>query len=147
MIDLSECGVTSSSFPKSVRVWAELNVVIGVQDQPDHFRQELVAPDGQSERSLFPVPLGDVGSACWLPLIPFEAQSTYDVLYPLERHAINGFRGHAFGGRASVAIDLAIGGQVKVLVEQLSVDSRERESLFVTLSKNVAIPTRLQNWT
>jgi len=48
MIDLLECGMASSFLPKSVGVGAELNIVVGVQDQPDHFCQEFVAPDGQS---------------------------------------------------------------------------------------------------
>src|SRR5690348_17682824 len=95
-------------------VRAELNVVVGIQDQPDHFRQEFVAPDGEPKWALFSVPLGYVGSACWLPLIPFRAQSADDVLYLLERHGINGFRGDAFGGRASIAVNLAISGQVEI---------------------------------
>jgi hypothetical protein len=39
MRELLEGGMASSSWPKSVRVGAELNVVIGVQDQPDHLRK------------------------------------------------------------------------------------------------------------
>jgi len=88
----------------------ELGVVIGVQDQPDDFRQEFVAPDGEPKRALFPVPLGYVDSACWLPLIPFRAQRADDVLYLLQRHGINGFRSDPFGGRTSIAVNLAIGG-------------------------------------
>ena len=38
--------MTSSSFTKAMGVIAELNVVVGVQDQADHFRQEFVTPDG-----------------------------------------------------------------------------------------------------
>ena len=48
MINFLERGVTSSSFPKSMGMRAELNVIIGVQDQPNDFREEFVAPDGQS---------------------------------------------------------------------------------------------------
>jgi len=52
MIDFPQGGVTSSSLPKSVRVWAELNVVIGVQDQPNHFRYQFVTPDGHIHSTL-----------------------------------------------------------------------------------------------
>jgi len=91
MLDFLERGVASSSFPKSMRMRAELNVVIGVQDQPDHFCQKLVAPDGQAKRTLFPIPLCNVGSSCWLPLIPFQAQCANDVLYFFKGHGIHGF--------------------------------------------------------
>ena len=57
MIDFLERGVTSSSFTKAMGVIAELNVVVGIQDQAHHFRQEFVTPDGQAQRTLFPIPV------------------------------------------------------------------------------------------
>jgi hypothetical protein len=64
-----------------------------------------------------------------------RAQSADDVLSLLERHAINGFRSDAFGRRASIAVNLAISGQGEISVKQLSIDSRERESVFASFAE------------
>jgi hypothetical protein len=44
--------VASSSFSEPMRMFAELTIIEGVQDQPDDFREQFVAPDGHIHSTL-----------------------------------------------------------------------------------------------
>lgn len=126
--------MTSSSFTKAVGVIAELNVIVGVQDQADHFRQEFVTPDGQTQRTLFPVALQDVDPTRRSPLIPLGAQRLDDGINLFQRYGINGFLIDAFC-RGTCVLGLSVSGQVEMLVEQLSIDTRQRQSSFASFTE------------
>src|SRR5258708_8050982 len=78
-VDFSKCCVASPTFAEAVGMFAECPIEIGIQDHSHYFCQELIAPDGHTERPLFPVLFYDVGSSCWLPLILFLPQAGIDV--------------------------------------------------------------------
>lgn len=89
---------------------AEGSIEIGIQDHPHHLCQDLVTPDGQTKRPLFPVFLGYVDPSCWLPLVSFLLQCSNDRVKGFQRGAISRFLRHAGRHRASIAVDATVGG-------------------------------------
>ena len=59
-------------------MFAQLTIIEGVQDQPDGFREQFVAPDGEAQRALLAVPLCDADSLGWLPFVTFGAKGLDD---------------------------------------------------------------------
>src|SRR6266568_892224 len=79
-VDFSESRMTAPSFTKAMRVFAECPIEIGVQDHSHNLSKKFVAPNGYTERPLFPVFLQYVGSSGWLPLVSFLLQCSNDGL-------------------------------------------------------------------
>src|SRR5260370_39880132 len=76
----SESRMASPFFAKAMRVFAKCPIKVGIQDHSHNLSEEFVAPNGYTERSLFPVFLQYVGSSCWLPLVSFLLQCSNDGL-------------------------------------------------------------------
>src|SRR5260370_26268908 len=139
VVDFSERGMTSASRAETMRVLAELSIEVGIQDHAYHFGQEFVAPDRQTQRALAPILFGDIDSSGRFPLIAFRPQQFDDRIDLVQRHCVYGFVGHAGRHRTSVAVDATVGGQIEVFVEQLSIHSLERQTLFASLMKKFQV--------
>src|SRR5947209_13503922 len=105
MVHLLQCCVTSPPRAEPMRGIAKLDIVEGIQDHSDDFREQLIRPHGQAEWALFPVPLWNVGSSCWFPLIPLEAESFDDRIKFCEGRPICCFLGNARRECACVPVD------------------------------------------
>src|SRR3954451_20891397 len=71
--DLSEGGMPTSLRAEPVGVWAELRLVVGVQERAHYFLQQFIRPCWYSERTQLPGFLGNVRSSDWGPSIAFVA--------------------------------------------------------------------------
>src|SRR5260370_33503610 len=101
---------------------AEHWLKVGAQDHSDHFSEQFIRPNRQTERALFSILFGDVDAACWFPVIAFISQGFNDRVNFLQRHSVNGVLIYSRSENARVSIDFAVGFEVQVSVEQLSVD-------------------------
>jgi hypothetical protein len=139
LVDVLKRRMTAPTWAKSVRMLAEDGVVIGFQDAPQHFCQEFVAPDWHPKRSEFSRLFGDVGPARGLPVITLLPQGGNDRLNFLQAHAVSGFLGDTGGHRACVPVDLPVGAQVMLPIEQLPIHALEGQSISASLVKKVQV--------
>ena len=114
-------GMASSSWPETMRVGAELRLVVCVQYGSHHFLQHLIGPRRDAEWSQFSILLGDVNSADREPSISFLAEECDDVLDLPRRHAIHGFVGNTFCQRTIVSIETSVRLEVQIRVIEASI--------------------------
>src|SRR5260370_13217746 len=116
--------MTSSLWAKTVRVIAELDIKVAVQDEPDDLLEQFVAPGGQSEGAfLRRVFLLDVDTPHGGPSIAFSSQRCDVGIDFRHTHAINGFFRCAFGCRPIVAVKFSVVDEVQLTVKELSIDA------------------------
>src|SRR5260370_5357990 len=123
VVNLPQCRVASTSFPEAVRMIAERWLKVRAQDHSDHFSEQFVRPHRQAERALVSILFGDVDATRWFPVIAFISQRFNDRVNFLQRHSINRVLADTGCENARVSIDFAVGFEVQVSVEQLSVDT------------------------
>src|SRR3954464_830483 len=129
VIDLPQCCVTTPARAETMGAIGELGLVVRLQHQADHFLHQLVRPRRQPQRTLLPGPLlVDVGPSHRGPPVPLLAEHGDDRLDLVEAHAVHGLPGRSRGYRPRVAVELAVGQQEQVRVEQASVDSFQWQS-------------------
>src|SRR5215210_273654 len=128
-LDLRERGVAPTTRPETVRSVAELRLVIRLQDEADHLLHQLVRPRRDTERAqLVRAWFLDVDAPGRPPPVAFVTQSARDRLDLGQRHPIGGFSSRAWGESTIVAVDLLVGGEVQLGVEQESVDALQGQS-------------------
>ncbi|HMB08017.1 MAG TPA: recombinase family protein, partial [Isosphaeraceae bacterium] len=135
--DLPKCGVTPSSRSESVRTVAELRLVVGFQDGPDHFLEKFVRPAWHPQRSQFSVLLRDVGPPHRLPPVAFLSHGVDDFINLRERHPVHGLLGCSPRHRAIVGIEPRIGAKIQVALEQQSIDPFQWQSALPSISNDV----------
>jgi hypothetical protein len=108
----------------------ELRLVIRLKEHADHFLQQFVRPRRQTKWALLPrrTFLGDVDAPRGFPSEALIAQRFDDRLYLAQAHAVHGLRGDAGSHRTVVAVDLPVGDQVQLWVEQTSVETFQRQT-------------------
>ncbi len=124
--------VTAPSRPEAVRAVGELRLVIRFQKGADHFLQQLVRPRRQTQRSassgcsfLVDVHTPDRG-----PPIALVPQRIDDRLNLLQAHAVHGLLVGARCHSTGVAVDLPVGTQVQLRIEQVPVQSLQWQSIL-----------------
>src|SRR6266571_6330989 len=133
VVNLSQRRMAPPPFSEAVGMVAERRLKVSAQDHSDHFSEQFVRPNGQAERTLFSVLFRDVDASCWLPVIAFISQGFNDRINFLQRHCVYGVLVDSGSESTRVSIDFAVGFEVQVSVEQLSVDTLERQTLFASL--------------
>ncbi len=126
VIDFLQRSMTPSIFSEPMRVFAELDVVKGIEDHANNLSKKFITPNGQAERALFPVPFWYRDPFCWCPLIALMSECFNDRIDLVKRHSINRVVVDAFGGCAFISVNLPICGQIQILVKQLSIHPFKR---------------------
>src|SRR6185437_11304641 len=73
-----KCRVAPATRSETVRMGAELRVVIRLKNGAHHFPQELIRPTWHAQGPNLPVFLRDIDSAGWSPSVAFEADCLDD---------------------------------------------------------------------
>src|SRR5258708_5411368 len=107
---------------------AESLFVVWFKQCPQHFLNEFIAPGRNPQRSGSSFRFGDLCSSDRGPVITFLPEQVDDPLDLLAAHTIHRLRGGSLGCRSSVPVNLAIGTEEQLRVEQMSVDTFQRES-------------------
>ncbi len=129
VIDLLQGGVTAAARAEPVGAVGELRLVVRLQDQAQYLLQQLVRPGRQPQRSLFHrILLLDVSAPYRGPSVTLLPERLDDGLDLAEVHAIHGLAGGSGGQRPLVTVELPIGKQEQVRVEQAPVDPFQRQS-------------------
>ena len=112
----------------TVGVLGELRLVVRLQQQADHFADELVRPRWQTQRPLLPVLLWDVVPPDRSKPVALVTQRVDDALDLAQGHAVRGFRVGSGGHRSLVGVDAPVGQQVQLRVEQLPIQLIQRQA-------------------
>jgi hypothetical protein len=121
-----------------VTVCGKLRLVVRLQQQADHLLQQLVRPDGQSQRPLaFRSLLVDVDATGWGPSIAFGTERFDDRRDLAQVHAVGCLVGDAGCHGTGVAVDLAVGQQEQPGVEQASVEPLQWQSSSAAFADDV----------
>src|SRR5262249_39452627 len=127
-LDFAESRVASLFGPEAMGVRTEPPFVVWFQECPQGFLEEFVAPGWNAERAFLPVCFGNLRSANGRPDIPVLPKQSDDVLDLLETHAIHCFRCGALGHGPGVPVDFTVGSEHEFGVEQVFVDSFQRNT-------------------
>jgi hypothetical protein len=107
----------------------ELRLVVGLQQQPDDLLEQLVRPGWQPQRALLRgVLLLDVSAPHRGPPVALRLERPDDRLDLAEGHAVHGLARGPGRHRARVPVDLPVGEQEQVRVEQAPVKTFQRQS-------------------
>src|ERR1044071_9608999 len=87
----------------------EGRLVVGFEDQPHYFLEQLIRPCRYPERSLFSIGLRDIYTTHGGPLVSLEAYLFDDLVDFLHAHRIHGLTASAFGHRTLVGVDVHVG--------------------------------------
>ena len=110
VIDLLQGGVRPATWAEPVGAAGELRLVVRLQNEADHFLQQLVRPRRQPQRTLFRCSLlVDVGASHRGPPVLLLAERGDDRLDLAEVHAVNGLARGPGGHRARVTVELPVG--------------------------------------
>jgi hypothetical protein len=129
VVDLQQGTMTPAAGAEPVGAVGELRLVVRLQDQAEHFLQQLVRPGRQSQRTLLARSLLlDVAAPHRSPPVALLTEHADDRLDLAEVHAVHSLAGDPRGHRARIPVDLAVSEQVQVRVEQASVDPFQRQT-------------------
>jgi len=109
---LAQCGVATPAGPVTVGMLGELRLVVRLQQQAQHFAEQLVRPRWQTKRPLLPVLLWDVVPPDGLEPVALVTQRVDDALDLAQRHAVRGFRVGSGRHRSLVGVDAPVGQQI-----------------------------------
>lgn len=132
-VDGPQGGVTPTTGPETVRVFAELRLVVGFQDGSHHLLQQFVRPRRDAEGSCLPIGLGNVDPPNRGPSETLVSNRFDDRSDLLQGHPIHGLVRRAFGHRTLVAVDATIGTEVEVWVIEPSIDILQVQSFPASL--------------
>src|SRR5947208_3647720 len=113
--------MTSPFWSKSMRIGAELWLKVGVENEAHYFLQQFIRPGLNAKRSFPSILFRDVDAPGGFPSIPLMPHSVNDGSDFVFRHAICGFLSGSFGHGSMVAINLPIGHEIQVGIEQESI--------------------------
>jgi hypothetical protein len=125
--DLAEGRMASPVGPEAVRVGAESLFVVWLKQRPQDFLNKFIAPGWNPQRSCTSFRLGDLRPADWGPVVSFLPQQVDDALDLLETHPIHRLLSGALCRRSGVTVNLAVGPEEQLRVEQMFVDTFQRE--------------------
>ena len=134
---LAQGGVAAPAGPVTVGVIGELRLVVRLQQQADHFAEQLVRPRRQTQRPLFPVLLGNVASPDGPKPVALVTHRVDDALDLGRRHAVRGFRVGSGRHRSFVGVDASVGQQIQLRVEQLSIDPFQRQTVPAAFTEDI----------
>ncbi len=116
----------------------EPRLVVGLQQQANHFTDELVRPRRQAQRpQLRPLLLGDVDAPRGQEPVALVAHRINDATDLAHRHAVSGFPVGPGRHGAVVGVDTSVGHQVQARVEQLSIQLGTRQTTFAALTQDI----------
>ncbi len=138
LLDLRQRGVTSFSRSKAVGSVAELRFVVRLKNKANYLLQQLIRPGRESERAL-PIRVWflDVDAPGWPPPVAFMTQSVNDCSDFGQGHPVHGFFRGAGGHGTGITIDLSVGFQVQLGVEQQPIDALQWQSSSATVTDDV----------
>jgi hypothetical protein len=134
---LAQRGVAAPAGPVTMRTVRELRLVIRLQQQADHFAEQLVRPRRQTQRPLLPVLLGNVAPPDRPKPKTLVTHRVDDALDLGQRHAVRGFRVGSGRHRPLVGVDAPVGQQIQLRVEQLSIDPFQRQTLPAAFTEDI----------
>ncbi len=91
MFYLAECGVAPPAGTETVGTVGERRLVVRLQEEADHFADNLVRPGRQAERSPFPVLFRDIDPLHRLEPVALVAQRINDAPDLAQRRAVHSF--------------------------------------------------------
>ncbi len=128
-LDLVQRGMTPTTWAEPVGAIGELRLVIRLQQRTDHFLQQFVRPRRQTQRALLRrVFLVDVSPPCRGPPVALVPQRFDDRLNLSQAHAVHGLRIGAGRHGTVIAVDLPVCTQIKLRIEQVPIQSLQRQS-------------------
>jgi hypothetical protein len=134
---LPQRGVTASAWPEPVGPVGEDRFVVGLQQQAHHFTDQLVRPGRQTQRSCLPVLLRDERPPYWTKPIALETHCFDDAIDLAQRHAVHGLPCAPDRHRPLVGVDAAVGQQIQLRVEHLSIQSFKRPAAPAALTQDI----------
>jgi site-specific DNA recombinase len=134
---LPQRGVTASAWPEPVGPVGEDRFVVGLQQQAHHFTDQLVRPGRQTQRSCLPVLLRDERPPYWTKPIALETHCFDDAIDLAQRHAVHGLPCDPDRHRPLVGVDAAVGQQIQLRVEHLSIQSFKRPAAPAALTQDI----------
>src|SRR6266498_4121507 len=121
VIDFLQGGMAPAAWAETVGAAGELRLVV-------RLLQQLVRPRRQPQRTLVRRSLLlDVGASHRSPPVSLLPECTDDRLDLAEVHAVHGLARGPGGHCTRVPVDLPVGEQIQVRVEQASVDAFQRQ--------------------
>ena len=121
-------GVAAPAGTETVGAVGEPRLVVRLQQEADHFADELVRPGRQPERACLPILLRDVDPLAGLEPVALVAHRIDDASDLLQRHAVHGFPVDPGRHRSMVGVDTPVGQQIQLRVEQLSIQLIARQA-------------------
>ena len=104
-------------------------LVVCLQEEAYYFTDKFVRPGRQSQRSLLPVLLGNVGPPDGLEPKTLVAQRIDDAFDLAQGHAVDGLAVRAGRHRTLVGVQTPVGEQIQLRVEQLPIQSFQRQAV------------------
>ena len=118
MVDFPQGRVTPPFWSEPMGMGAELRLKVGVENETHDFLHQFIRPALNAKWTFPAILFRDVDAPGGFPSIPLMPHSVNDGSDFVFRHAICGFLGCSFGHGSMVPINLSVGHEVQVWIEQ-----------------------------
>jgi hypothetical protein len=134
--NLLQSGVAAPSGTETMGVLGELDVVVRVQQHAHHLGQQFIRPRWQPQRPSLPVLLRDIDTAYRVPSPPLTSNGVDDLPDLCQGHALHSLPGDPRRHRTCIRVQLAVGHQIQLGVEQLPIQSLKRQTTPAALAED-----------